>query len=148
MTCDPMSEDEEIDENRARMSHAATMRQHAASEAAADEVYNAGYAWQGLTQKKQLPPVVHHQFNQEYNNWVQRREANNNWVQQREANEIIRQRQQQLYRAKQTHINFDERRGAVEMDYVEMGMNGGVEEDEIMHPVLVGRRRSRDHWER
>lgn len=139
----PMSDDEEeeIDENRARIVYAATLRQHAAAEVAADEVYNAGYAWAGLSQTKARQAMAtQHQWEcQEHNRRLL----------QRQVEEQQRLRLQDIHRAKVNRFSFDNApRRATGMDFGEMSMNIATEDDEVMHPVLVGHRRSRESWER
>lgn len=141
----PMSDDEEeIDENRARIVYTSSMYHYTASDVAAGGDYNVGYGWAGLYQNnasvQELPPQIQHQVNPQERDKI---------LFQREADEQLRQRSQEIHRAKANRFSHDsDSRRAVQMDYIEMGLNTSADENKMMCPVLVGHRRSRENWER
>lgn len=140
----PMSDDEEeIDENRARIVYTSSMYQYAPSDVNANIDYNVGYAWAGLYEKSiyaPQPPRMTSQVDPQDHVKI---------LLLKQADEQQRHRLQEIHRAKANPFSHDNYSGgAMEMDYIQMGCNASIDGNQMMHPVLVGHRRSRENWER
>ena len=139
-----MSDDEEeIDENRARIVYTSSMYHYEPCDAKEDIDYNVGYAWAGLYQKSIYAPQTSTMIPQ-----VDPQDHARILL-LKQADEQQRHRLQEIHRARANRFSHDNYNGgAIEMDYIEMGCNANIDENKMMHPVLVGHRRSRENWER